>query len=284
MVGALALSGCYEHRTLDFPMPEPDGSTRPPSDGGVRDDPDFGLHGPDLGFGGCGGRTSVHRFDELRIPTPSEASSGGTVGHDIDGRSVACGVPDYPGDVDNALIDFAAAIPALSPDNPILLQMALDRALRCAPGSASCSPLPLDLQLNRNATGGCAQVVFTDGMGSVVSSVGAGAVGANGGLRVELDSLQLTIPYPTANGDVDIPLRLSDVIVTASVSDAGLEDIVIGGSLQKGEFEATVRALLPLLSDDVQFDDVAAILQALYDVEVAGGCAGLSVGLLGGAR
>lgn len=283
MVGVLALSGCYEHRTLGFVAPGRDGGAPPPPDGGPFDDLDFGL-GPDVEFGACGDRTTVHRFDDLRIPTQEEATAGDPVGHDLDGTSIACGVPDYARGVDNAFIDFAAAVPQVSPDNPIDLQMALGRAVQCEPGRADCATLPLDLQLNRATTSGCAQIVFTDGMGNQVSSVGNGSVLATGALRVELDSLQLTIPYPTVNGHVDIPLRLRDVIVTATVGDAGLENIIVGGSLQKGEFEATVRAILPLLNTDVAFEDVAAILQALYDVEVGGGCTGLSVGLRGRAR
>ena len=82
MVGVLALSGCYEHRTLGFVAPGRDGGAPPPPDGGPFDDLDFGL-GPDVEFGACGDRTTVHRFDDLRIPTQEEATAGDPVGHDL---------------------------------------------------------------------------------------------------------------------------------------------------------------------------------------------------------
>lgn len=68
------------------------------------------------------------------------------------------------------------------------------------------------------------------------------------------------------------------VVITGRVAGQNIVDILIGGSLQKGEFEATVRAVLPLISDEVTFEDIAPILANLYDMGAT--CSDLSVGLM----
>jgi hypothetical protein len=253
-------------------------------------DPDSGdgLDGAtpllDIAVGSCVGPTTVHRLTSVHIPTLADASegSGAPLGHDIDGvDNSACDVMDFAGGVDNAFLDVAAALPNLSPDQPVNLQDAIDAALRCPAGSATCAPLALDLNVTANAGAGCGEITFVDGDGAAVSTTGAGALTADGSLRVELESFEFTIPYPTPNGPVLIPLRMREVIVTATVRDGSVSDILIGGSLQKGEFEATARAILPLISAGiVNFEDIAPILADLYDVDIGGSCTGLSVGLM----
>ncbi|MBP7686214.1 MAG: hypothetical protein KBB95_30175, partial [Deltaproteobacteria bacterium] len=85
----------------------------------------------------------------------------------------------------------------------------------------------------------------------------------------------------TPDGPVEIPLRMRGVIITGRVVGQSVVDIIIGGSLQKGEFEATVRAILPLIQDDIVFEDVAAILANLYDM--GANCTDLSIGLVANA-
>ena len=99
-------------------------------------------------------------------------------------------------------------------------------------------------------------------------------------MRGFVPTLELSIPYATDTGStVDIDLSVSNVIVTGTVNGNNLSNVVIGGFLVKDDFEGTLRTLVPLISDSITFDDVAGILANLYDVEVGGGCNGLSVGL-----
>ena len=94
-------------------------------------------------------------------------------------------------------------------------------------------------------------------------------------------SFPLTFSYETANGPVEIPLRMRGVVITGRVVGQNIVDIIIGGSLQKGEFEATVRGLLPLIDGEVTFEDVAPILASLYDI--GANCTDLSIGLVANA-
>jgi hypothetical protein len=96
-----------------------------------------------------------------------------------------------------------------------------------------------------------------------------------------VSSLNLTIPYNTGTGTVDIDLTITNVIITGNVTANSLTNVVIGGALVQTAFETTIMQLLPLLGGDITFDDVGPILENLYDVQVGGQCAALSVGLTG---
>lgn len=239
--------------------------------------PDDGV--PDANITECTGTSApiTSPIATLLIPTMAMAIEGQLgLGHDLDGTSEAtCGVFDYANGVDNAFLDVAAAIPALSPDHPIVLQDAIDDSLACALGDATCRPLQLGIRVTRGD--GCAEVSVVDGDGEVFENPGVGPLDANGNFRVEVPSFPLTFSYATVNGPADIPLRMRGVVITGRVVGQSIVDIVIGGSLQKGEFEATVRALLPLIDSDVEFDEIAPILANLYDM---GECNDLSVGLM----
>lgn len=141
-------------------------------------------------------------------------------------------------------------------------------------GDVSCRRLQLGIRVTRGA--GCAVVSLLDGDGEVFESPGVGLLDANGNFRVEVPSFPLTFSYRTESGPADVPLRMRGVVITGRVVGQGIVDIVIGGSLQKGEFEATVRALLPLIDAGVEFEDIAPILASLYDM--GGTCSDLSVG------
>lgn len=207
----------------------------------------------------------------LEIPLPETQ-----VGHDLDGMVGGCNVPDYDDGVDNAFADAAAAIPHLSVDHPIILQNGIDESLACVAPSASCQPLRVSIRVTPGD--GCAEVALLDADGEVIEESGVGTLDASGNFRVELPSLPLTFGYPTADGPVEIPLRMRGLLITGRVVGQDIVDVLIGGSLQKGEFESTLRAVLPLISDDVAFDDVSGILVFLYDMGAF--CTDLSVGLM----
>ncbi len=230
-------------------------------------------------FGMCGdaGEPSLYRMNVLHIPTPSEASAGDTVGHNVDGTGDICGVPDYAGGVDNSLIDLAAALPALAPDDPVDLQAEIDAGLACAAGSTDCSRIDLIVSV-RTGTG-CVIVEVEDGEGETLAGPFTGSLDSNGNMRGNVSALALTIPYSTEDGPVDINLSVTNVIITGTLTSDGLEDVVIGGALVQSDFETTIMNLLPLLGGDITFEDIGPTLENLYDVQSGGNCAALSVGL-----
>jgi len=231
-------------------------------------------------FGMCSdaGTAILYRLDTLHIPTPTEASGGATVGHNVDGVGTACGVPDYAGGVDNSLIDLAAALPSLAPDDPIDLQEEIDNGLDCAVGATDCTRIDLIVSI-RTGTG-CVIVEVEDGDGENLAGPFVGSLNAANQMRGQVESLSLAIPYGTSSGTtVDINLEVTDVIITGTRSDTAITNVVIGGALVKTAFEQTIMDLLPLLGGDISFDDISGILSNLYDVQVGGTCGALSVGL-----
>lgn len=277
-VGVASLAGCFDAHVLgEGPGVRMDGDVDfdnggPFPDGGTRDGAIVECN--------TVGAPVVAPIATLFIPlAPVSGTAQVGLGHDLDGLVDACNVLDYANSVDNAFVDLAAALPALNPDNPIVLQDAINDSLACVLGSASCRPLDLGIRVESGS--GCAVVSLLDGDGEVFENPGVGVLDANGNFRVEVPSFPLTFSYSTANGPVEIPLRMRGVIITGRVVGQNVVDIIIGGSLQKGEFEATVRAILPLIQDDIVFEDVAGILANLYDM--GSNCTDLSIGLVANA-
>ena len=89
--------------------------------------------------------------------------------------------------------------------------------------------------------------------------------------------------YTTDNGAVDINLNVSNVLITGTLSETAVTNIVLGGALEKTAFETTIMNLLRLLGGDVEFSDISGILSNLYDVQLNGTCSALSVGLVASA-
>lgn len=227
------------------------------------------------------GAASRYRITALHIPTPDDATANAVLGHNVDGVGDTCGVPDYDGGVDNSLIDLAAALPALAPDDPIDLQEEIDNGLNCPVGDTTCTRIDLIVSV-RSGTG-CVIVEVEDGEGETLAGPFTGSLDGSGNMRGVVSSLNLTIPYGTDTGTVDISLAVTNVIITGTVSGSSITNIVLGGALVRTAFEDTIMDLLPQLGGDITFEDIGPILENLYDVQVQGACAALSVGLTGSA-
>jgi hypothetical protein len=219
----------------------------------------------------------LYRLNALNIPTPDDAEAGDVVGHNVDRTGDTCGVPDYDGGVDNSLIDLAAALPALAPDDPIDLQEEIDNGLNCAVGDDTCTRIDVIVSITTGAN--CVIVEVEDGEGETLAGPFNGSLDGSGNMRGAVASLNLSIPYGTDTGTVDIDLAVTNVIITGTRTDTALTNVVIGGALVQTAFETTIMQLLPQLGGDVTFDDIGPILENLYDVQVGGQCAALSVGL-----
>ena len=229
------------------------------------------------------GTTTRYRVTTLHIPTPDEATANAVVGHNVDGVGDTCGVPDYDGGVDNSLIDLAAALPALAPDDPIDLQTEIDNALSCAADADPAECTRLDLIVSVQTGSGCVVVNVLDGDDEVLAGPFTGTLGSDGTVRGRVSALALAIPYQGDGGSVNINLEVTNVILTANLDATSLSDIVLGGSLERAAFEATIMDLLQLIGDGIAFEDIQAILENLYDVQIGGTCSALSVGLTGSA-
>ena len=230
------------------------------------------------------GTPTRYRITTLHIPTADEASAGNVaLGHNVDHVGTVCSVPDHAGGVDNALIDLAEALPNLAPEDPIDLQGEIDNALNCPPDAPASQCTRLDLIVSVATGDGCVLVSVLDEQDATLAGPFAGLLATNGDVQGEVADLALTIPYQTPTGAVDINLAVSNVILTANLSATSLTDIVLGGSLEQTAFEQTIMDLLPLLGSDITFESIAPILASLYDVQVDGTCAALSVGLTGTA-
>jgi hypothetical protein len=192
-----------------------------------------------------------------------------------------CGVPDYSGGVDNSLIDLAAALPALAPDDPIDLQAEIDNALNCPAASVDCTRMDLIVSV-RTGTG-CVIMEIEDGERCEPRRPVRGTHWMGGGnFRGGVNSLSLTIPYGTDTGSVDLDLTISYVIITGTVTANSLTNVVIGGALVQTAFETTIMQLLAAARrETISFDDIGPILENLYDIQVGGQCAALSVGFTG---
>jgi len=229
------------------------------------------------------GEATRFRVTTLHIPTPTEAGNGAVVGHNVDRTGDTCGVPDYAGGVDNSLIDLAAALPALAPDDPIDLQAEIDNALGCPADAQPSECTRLDLIVSARTGDGCVEVTVLDGDDAVLAGPFNASLSATGAVVGQVASLDLTIPYQAESGAVDIALQVTNVVLTANLDSSALSNIVLGGSLERDAFEQTIRDLLPLLGGEITFEDIGPILENLYDVQIGGTCSALSVGLTGSA-
>ena len=109
----------------------------------------------------------------------------------------------------------------------------------------------------------------------------SGTRDGSGNVRGVVSSLNLTIPYGTDTGTVDIDLTITNVIITGNVTANSLSNVVIGGALVQTALETTLMEALATIDGNYSFDDVEPILENLYDIQVGGQCAALSVGFTG---
>lgn len=221
-----------------------------------------------------------YEIDSLLIPTTQDVAAGRALGHDVDAAGTTCGVTDYQGNVDNSLLTLAEALPGLGVDWPIRLQEDIDKGLACSHTNPSCAAPPWTVRVRRGTD--CAQITILQGQTeAVLAGPFLASVDGLGNVRGEFDSLQWVIAhFRPAGGQVTVPLMVRDGIFTAHMSELLLNDIVIGGSLLRTEVEATFTQVIDDLSNgELDFSDVEPVLAARYDVDVAGTCERMSVGL-----
>ena len=89
----------------------------------------------------------------------------------------------------------------------------------------------------------------------------------------------MTLPYNTGTETLHLTLAFTNVVITGTVAADSLTDVVISGALDRTTLEAAVMQLLATRGGDVTFDDIRALLETRYDVQIDGQCAALSVGL-----
>lgn len=247
--------------------------------GGTGDAPlDLGVSRDDVG------PAVRYRITELHVPTLADVDSGAPVGHNVDATGQTCGIPDFDGGVDNSLIDLSSALAEFAPPaEGLILQAAIDAALHCAEDAEPTECTPLDLFVSVASGPGISVVAIEDGEGTTLAGPISSSLDGSGGLRAIASRLDLTIPYHTASGPVDIRLAMLNMRLTATVSESAMTNIVLSGALTQIAFEAMLMELLPRLADGPTFQDVQPILASLYDVEVRGVCSALSVGFTGSA-
>lgn len=258
--------------------------------GGTSDVPhDMGRGQLDLGAiitpPPCGGLgTARYRITALHIPTAVDVSQGRRVGHNVDGTGTTCGVEDFPGGVDNALIDLSSELTTFTPpDGGFDFQAAIDAALNCPADAEPTTCTRLELFVSVHSGTACAVVAFEDGEGATLAGPAVGSLDGSGGLRLQAEGLALSIPAHTQAGVVSIDLAVSNLVMTATVGASELSDLVLGGFIERSAFETLMMELLPALGDGVTYPDIAPLLEDLYDVELGGMCSGLSLGFTGAA-
>lgn len=216
-----------------------------------------------------GAQAATYYLDSLTIPTMADATGGATVGFDIDGQDNGCGLPDFQGQVDNALIALNGALGALPGD--IDLQDQIDAGL-CVEGT---NPPAMELLIRVTPGTGCAVVeIFSeDTTGTPLTSFVASYVG--GELSGGAPAFPLTIPYRADDGSLaDINLQISDLRFTATLGAAGLTNVLLGGSLPAMALEQTVMDVLPIInggpcpgtSGCIEFSTIGSVIGNLYDV------------------
>ena len=227
------------------------------------------------------GPAVYYRINTLHIPHPTEVAAGAPAGHDVDGTGDVCGVPDYPGNVDNAFMDLA--YPLTAGTDPVFMpEEVIATAINCPMDAEPNTCTRLDLILSVSTGVGRALVHIEDGEGATLAGPFAGSLAANGDFRGVTARFDLVIPYHWDGGVVDIRLDMTNVILTGNVSVSAISNMVLGGFVVRSAYEETVMALLPAFGD-ATWEDIAPIVENLYDVELSGDCSALSVGFTASA-
>lgn len=218
----------------------------------------------------------VYRLTELHVPTRADVAAGAPLGHDLDGVEGACEVPDYEGGVDNSLIDIAAALPVLTPEDPLVLQDLMDQALFCTAADPGCVPQWVGVRVQECRRGAKVDVFrvaqgVCEGLGTAV----AADVGRGGALHAEFATLALDRAFEDSRGAHEL-FALVDARLTGTLTADGLTDAVLGGVVPFDYFEYVVPYIFP---DLVEFEVIGPVFN-LSDIarEPGGACDGLSMG------
>lgn len=173
----------------------------------------------------------TYYLDTLTIPTRTQAMMGQTVGYDLDGVDDGCGLPDYPGQVDNAFIEVAEALADdPSPSGRIDFQALIDGGLCLQQGQPG-----IDLAFQVATGAGCATIdIYSGGTGGTPMASFV-ATHTGGVLRGAFDAMSLVIPFE-ASPTMDAALDLGRVEFTASIGTDGLTDILLGGLVAFADF------------------------------------------------
>ena len=217
-----------------------------------------------------------YRLSSLTIPTGEQAAAGDAVGHNVDNVGDSCRVTDFAGYVDNSLIGLSAALLALGPDS-IDLQDEIDNVLNCPAGSTDCTPPDLFVTVRVGTACAIWEVENRDGDTLAGPFVGT-PLESTGDFRSRFTSFQLTMPYDTGTGTVDLAFEFTSVIIAGNVS-AGSINLLIGGAVTRSSLETAVMQLVAAHGGDLTFEDIEPLLRNRYDVEVDYQCSARSFGL-----
>jgi hypothetical protein len=175
-------------------------------------------------------------------------------------------------------------IPLMAGTDPVFMpEEVIDTALNCPTDAEPTSCTRLDLILSVSTGVGRALIHIEDGEGATLAGPFAGSLAANGDFRGVTARFDLGIPYHWEGGVADFRLDLTNVILTGNVGPSAISNMVLGGFVVRSALEEAIMALLPTVGD-VPFEDIAPIVQNLYDVELEGDCSALSVGFTGSAE
>ena len=226
--------------------------------------------------------TARYRVTTLHVPTVDEAIGGALTGHNVDGAGTTCSVPDYPGDVDNALVDLSDYLLTLPAEERIDLQAELDALLACPADASDCGRLDLVFELRSSAR--CDVVRVLDGVDAGARVLGVHELFSWDGERFRIAQYQLDLPsVRTAAGPVSNDLTLTNAVITGQVSESQITNLVFSGTFPHQAFGNALAELLAAVGIDLAFDELFPVLTNLYDVRIGGSCAALSVGLTGTA-
>ena len=267
-IGAVSIVGCGDD----------DDDTTPTTPTTVTTAPDLG---PTVDSCDDAGTPVVYRLNMLRIPDQDDIDNGNDLGHNVDGLGTVCDTPDYIGGVDNSLLDLAATLPSLGGGTGLDLNTEIAAALNCT-DTTMCTPLLLDVSVASGT--GCVAIDILDGEdGTNLAGQTFYGTLEGGSASGRVDEFALSIPFEADDGStINIALTVSNVILTADLTATSIDNIVLGGVLDQTSFEATLRTIVPEISQDISVDEVLGILGGLYDVQTTGtACDGLSVGLTG---
>lgn len=226
--------------------------------------------------------TARYRVTSLHIPTTAEATSGALTGHNVDRSGTTCSVPDYPGDVDNALVDLAEYLLTLPPEERVDLQAELDALLACPADAGDCARL--DLVIERRSSARCELITVLDGADASARVLGVHELTGWNGESFRIAQYQLDFPsVRTAAGPVSNELTLTNVVITGRLSESQITSLVFSGTLQGQGFGNALAELLAALGSALALDELLLLVANLYDVQVGGTCSALSIGLTGTA-
>ena len=230
----------------------------------------------------CGGVVRArYRLTTLHIPTQAQAEAGELAGVDLDGVDGACGVPDYPGSVDNTLVGLVSAFYMLAPNDPLDVQAQLDEGLFCTATEPDCAGVVLDVRVTP-LTGRSARVelIVTEGGAQRVLATDEDASGdRDGRLTAHFDAVALELPMVDGEDQRVFSLPLTGVVLTGTLELEGIRDLVLAGVVHRDALVSEfILPLITPLDPSALFDDLDGLFDVMTNPESAT-CDGFSVGL-----